>query len=79
MTDLVVVSIISVIGICVISIQLHSYIINENTDRVKDLREKVKDSNYLNEIIKLKKKRKGSLIRKIRKTSLLKKYAMNLR
>ena len=79
MTDLVVVSIISVIGICVIAIQVHSYIINENTDRVKDLREKVKDSNYLNEIIKLKKKRKSSLIRKIRKTSLLKKYAMNLR
>ena len=77
MTDLFAFALLT--GICISVVKLHSYLINEATDRMKNLREKIKDNNYLQEIIKIKKKRKNSLVRKKRKTSLLKKNAFNFR
>lgn len=54
-------------------IAIHHYFINELTDRIMNIREKEKENKYINEIIKIKKKRKNSLIKRKRKTSVLSK------
>lgn len=58
---------------CVSVIAIHHYFINELTLSVRDIREKEKENKYVNEIIKIKKKRKNSIIKKKRKTSVLSK------
>lgn len=62
---------------CVSVVALHNYFMNELTDKVRDIREKEKENKYVNEIIKIKKKRKNSIIKRKRKTSMLsKKFAI---
>lgn len=53
---------IGVSGICILVINIHTYIINETTDRMRNLRENEKNDKYLMEIIKNKKKRRKSVI-----------------